>query len=168
MKGLWKKKAASGKIGLAILAAVMAAVTMSPNGLMAAEQNRVEATTIRQFDQTVTSWEGGALVVVLAAWCAPCRKELPVLVDLYHRFETRGLRMVGMSIDYGGVDAIQPIIDRHDVPFPVFWLGEEGIAHYDISAIPLMMVVRDGEVSERITGIQTKQQLETLVHRVID
>ncbi len=134
----------------------------------AGEKNPVRAITVREFDQALKQSQDEALIVVLAAWCAPCRKELPLLVRLHRQYKPKGLKMIGMSVDYGGISAIQPIIDRYGVPFPVFWVGEEAIAHYGISAIPLLMLVENGAVSDRITGVQTEEQLEALVNRIID
>jgi thiol-disulfide isomerase/thioredoxin len=41
-------------------------------------------------------------VVVLnfwASWCAPCRKEMPLLVRLQREYGPRGVRVIGVSID---------------------------------------------------------------------
>lgn len=39
------------------------------------------------------------LVNIWATWCKPCRQEMPALDTLHHRYEARGLRVVGVSID---------------------------------------------------------------------
>src|SRR5271167_1847695 len=43
----------------------------------------------------------GKVVVVSfwATWCPPCRKEMPVLDALYHRYHGQGLEMIGLSAD---------------------------------------------------------------------
>jgi cytochrome c biogenesis protein CcmG, thiol:disulfide interchange protein DsbE len=40
------------------------------------------------------------LVNYWATWCAPCRKEMPVLDAFYRRYHGQGLEMVGISIDF--------------------------------------------------------------------
>ena len=35
-----------------------------------------------------------------ATWCAPCRKEMPKLDAFYKRYQSRGLEIVGISIDF--------------------------------------------------------------------
>ncbi len=40
------------------------------------------------------------LVNYWATWCAPCRKEMPVLDAFYRRHHAEGLEMIGISIDF--------------------------------------------------------------------
>jgi len=39
------------------------------------------------------------LVNYWATWCAPCKKEMPVLNAFYRRYHDRGLEMIGISAD---------------------------------------------------------------------
>jgi len=39
------------------------------------------------------------LVTYWATWCAPCKKEMPVLDAFYRRYHARGLEVVGISAD---------------------------------------------------------------------
>jgi thiol-disulfide isomerase/thioredoxin len=39
------------------------------------------------------------LLSFFASWCEPCRKELPLLVQLDRAYRARGLRVLGVSID---------------------------------------------------------------------
>lgn len=157
-----------GRNRVVVFLTVAGLLFLNPGIGAAGEPNSVEPISVDAFDRKIQQSDGDALIVVLAAWCAPCRKELPKLVQLYNRYSSEGLNVIGMSVDYGGIEAIQPIVDRYGVPFPVYWLGEEGIAHYDISAIPLLMVVEGGEIADRITGLQTEKQLKALMKRLVD
>ena len=40
------------------------------------------------------------LVNYWATWCAPCRKEMPRLNAFYRRYHSRGLEIIGISIDF--------------------------------------------------------------------
>src|SRR5581483_5761817 len=39
------------------------------------------------------------LVNVWATWCSPCRVEMPTLNAFYQRYHSRGLDLLGLSID---------------------------------------------------------------------
>lgn len=50
--------------------------------------------------QKVDQWRGKVLVVNFwATWCAPCREEIPVFVQLQQEYGGQGLQFVGISID---------------------------------------------------------------------
>lgn len=44
------------------------------------------------------------LVDFWASWCAPCRQEMPNLVKLYKHYQTKGLEILGVSIDDKAAD----------------------------------------------------------------
>ncbi len=45
------------------------------------------------------------LVNFWATWCSPCRIEMPTLNDFYRRYHSRGLDILGLSIDEAPDDA---------------------------------------------------------------
>ena len=49
------------------------------------------------------------LLNVWATWCIPCRHEIPELVALHQQYSSRGLKVVGVSVDVAGTD--QDVID---------------------------------------------------------
>src|SRR5581483_4158654 len=70
----------------------------------------------------------GKIVIIdfWASWCPPCIKEVPVLQKLYARYKNRGLVIVGISMDEGGVNDVVPFLNKHRVTYPVV-LGNEKV-----------------------------------------
>jgi thioredoxin-like negative regulator of GroEL len=101
----------------------------------------------------------GTVLVVLAAWCFPCRQELPTLVKLYNKYKSQGLEMVGISLDFAP-SMTQPMIDKAHVNFPVYWAGEKAVQELNIRAIPLLWLIKKGKMVQEIMGTQSEAFLE--------
>ncbi|NVM23383.1 MAG: TlpA family protein disulfide reductase [Desulfobacterales bacterium] len=104
--------------------------------------------------------KGATVIVAMTAWCVPCREELPALVRLCNKYRSKGLKMVGITLDLNGPSAIQPILDKARVNFPVYWAGEEAAHDYNIFAIPMLMFVRDGKIIEKVAGWKSEGFLD--------
>jgi thiol-disulfide isomerase/thioredoxin len=126
---------------------------------LAQQTAAVKSIPIQQLDAIVRQ-PGNCLVVVMAAWCHPCIEELPVLNALEQKYRGKGLRVVGISLDYAGPQAMQPILERLKVQFPVYWAGEAAIERYAISKIPLLILIRDGRTLRRLEGGRNRATLE--------
>lgn len=68
------------------------------------------------------------LVDFWASWCAPCREEMPVLERLYRRYRSRGLVIVGVSVDRTEGN-IRGFLRRTRVSFPIVHDPEHQIAN---------------------------------------
>ncbi|MBV9886908.1 MAG: TlpA family protein disulfide reductase, partial [Acidobacteria bacterium] len=70
-------------------------------------------------------------VVILAiggTWCPNCRDETPFLVDLYQRFHSRGLEIVGLNFEAAGdlaedKPSIESFVKEFSVPYPILYAG---------------------------------------------
>ena len=154
---------------LAILFAAMAA--LADPDLNSAEKPpkpKVIRTNPDAFSQKIATMTGPGAIVVMAAWCAPCRKELPALVRLHDKYADQELEMLGMSIDYAGPDVAASMVAEHEVTFPVYWVGEAGMRRFAIKAIPLLMLVRDGRIVERIEGVRKESELDGRLRDLIE
>jgi thiol-disulfide isomerase/thioredoxin len=66
-----------------------------------------------------SDWKGQIVVVnVWATWCAPCRRELPVLSALQARYRNR-VKVLGLLNDTVSDDFARQFITRAGITFPV-------------------------------------------------
>ncbi len=114
--------------------------------------NRVEKIEESALDARLGNRKTRLAVVFMAAWCAPCIDELPTMNKLYKKFRHRNLEIIGISIDLEGPEAIQPVISGMKIDFPVYWYGEKAIEKFSLFAIPMMLLIKDGEIVERVHG----------------
>ena len=74
------------------------------------------------FPQLIGANKGKVVVVDFwATWCAPCREEIPQLVELERKYRSRGLRLVTVSCDEPEqeADARRFLVEKR-VPGPLY------------------------------------------------
>jgi len=129
--------------------------------------NAVQSLAIEEADAMIGQ-PGPVLVVVMAAWCHPCIEELPGLGTLARKYRPQGLRVLGLSVDYAGPQAIQPFVDRSKIDFPVYWVGEAALDAYGVTRIPLLIFVRDGQTVKRLEGRRRQADIEAEIAAFLD
>lgn len=129
----------------------------------AAGKNQVATMTLEALDRIMADPACRCMVVAIAAWCSPCREELPVLDKLYRKYKEKGFSLIGVSVDAGGPKAIQPIVTKTGVTFPVYWLGEDAVKRYRIFGIPMIFLIKNGKIVDKIPGRRPEKFLEEKV-----
>jgi thiol-disulfide isomerase/thioredoxin len=105
-----------------------------------------------KLDALLNAKDGPLVVTFMAAWCGPCIDELPILNKLYHKYKKKGLKLIGLSIDIEGPGAMQPIVNKLKIDFPIYWYGEKGIKKFKLNALPMLFFIKDGEVVDKLYG----------------
>jgi thiol-disulfide isomerase/thioredoxin len=76
-----------------------------------------------------------------ATWCAPCRKEMPLLDDLHRRMAEQSGRVIAISVDRDG-ERVARFLEENDLSLPVFVDGPEGlIKELDLDHLPYTFVL---------------------------
>jgi thiol-disulfide isomerase/thioredoxin len=75
---------------------------------------------------SITDWDGKALLVNFwATWCAPCRREIPLLNKIRREYEANGVEVVGIAVDFA--DDVRTYASRVAIDYPVLVGEEEGL-----------------------------------------
>jgi thiol-disulfide isomerase/thioredoxin len=119
-------------------------------------------------DELIKNMDNRLVVSFMAAWCGPCIDELPALNNLYRKYKERGLNLVGISIDLEGAAAMQPVINKLKIEFPVYWYGEKAIQKFNITAIPLLLIIKQGEIVERLPGQRPEEFLDKRIQEILN
>lgn len=90
-----------------------------------------------------------------ATWCTPCELEMPTLEALWRDYQSRGLVVIGVSVDRGAPRSVlEPYIRHHGLTFPILLDPDSQTARaWRVTGIPATFVVRPGgEVAGMATG----------------
>ncbi len=87
------------------------------------------------------------LINFWATWCGPCRQEMPLLDDLYGRYQRVGFSLLGVNIDDDSRRAMQ-MVQELGVNFPVLFDKSKEVSKlYKIEAMPVTVLVdREGRI----------------------
>jgi len=67
-------------------------------------------------------WRGKLLVVNFwAPWCAPCRREIPALIEAGKAYESRGVRILGIAFD--NLQPVRRFAAEYGIDYPLFLAG---------------------------------------------
>jgi len=82
-----------------------------------------------------------------ATWCGPCRQEMPLLDELYTRYQRVGFNLLGVNIDDDSSRAMD-MIEELGVNFPVLFDARKEVSElYEVEAMPVTVIVdREGTV----------------------
>lgn len=118
--------------------------------------------------QPMSQWKGKVILVNFwATWCAPCRKEIPLLVARQNELGARGLQVVGIAVDQ--VDKVKPFAAEMGINYPVLVdelqaLDLSRAVGNEMGALPYTLVVdRDGRIVRTELGTLTADKLDALV-----
>jgi peroxiredoxin len=111
----------------------------------------------------LSDYQGKVIVVDFwATWCPPCLEMIPVLSDLHHRFSSKGLVILGVSLDKEGLPVLGPFIHERRIPYKVLLGSREVSAVFGgISTIPTMFIIdRSGRLVRKMVGYHSVRELE--------
>jgi thiol-disulfide isomerase/thioredoxin len=122
-------------------------------------------------DVRLSDYKGQVILLNFwATWCAPCRKEIPWLVELQDEYRERGVVVLGVSVDES-VPLIKPFVEELRVSYPVL-IGKnrEDVkeAFGPLLGFPTtVLVTRQGMLCTRHTGITSKAQLDREINALL-
>jgi thiol-disulfide isomerase/thioredoxin len=119
----------------------------------------------------IATWAGKSLVINFwATWCAPCRREIPLLNTLAGEWASQGVTVVGIAVDYR--DKVLQFRDQFKIGYPLL-IGEQdaldAAARFGVAspAFPFTVFTdRRGEVVALFVGELHRPQADLIMSAV--
>lgn len=120
----------------------------------------------------LSEWDGKLVLLNFwATWCAPCVKEIPLLVEAQTRHAAQGLQIVGLALDH--VEPVKQFRSRFGINYPLL-VGQEDIVRAmdalgdTLGAFPFsVLIARDGRILERVSGDLSQEELQELLSKYL-
>ncbi len=140
------------------------------------EPRKIEVVTHPEFTlpdiagnaRSFSEWQGkNRLINFWATWCAPCRREIPLLKAFQDEQSTNGFEVIGIAVDFP--EAVAEYAESAQFNYPVLVGEQDAMAVAESSGIEFigmpftMFVASDGEYLSAFIGELHQQHLDTIV-----
>ena len=146
-------------------------VTDTPDG----QQYELHSIPLNGLDGSETlldDWRSDILVVNFwAPWCAPCRREIPALLDIQREFEARGVRILGIAFDTP--EQVHRFVDEYAMDYPQFLAGNNSPMYNAALGNPsgslpfTALLDRELRILYRHNGEITRENLRTRIEKAL-
>ena len=116
----------------------------------------------------LSDWNGRArLVNFWATWCAPCRREIPLLKKLQEAQGSEGLQVIGIAVDF--MEEVIDYAEEVEFNYPILVGQEDAMMAAESSGVefiglPFTLVLsRDGELLKTHVGEIVEDHVERIV-----
>lgn len=133
---------------LGLTLSVLAATSLASSGLTGQAAPDFALKSSSGENLRLSEYRGDVVMVNFwATWCGPCRQEMPLLDELYSRYERVGFSLLGVNIDDDSRKAMR-MVSELGVSFPVLFDARKEVSKlYEVDAMPVTVLIdREGTI----------------------
>lgn len=106
--------------------------------------------------QTLSELTGNTILLNFwATTCAPCRKEIPELVDLNKEYSAKGVKLIGIAMSHDRPDHVLAFQKRYKIPYSIAIDIDSTVANtFNVDVIPVTLLISPrGRIEYRHRGV---------------
>ncbi len=144
-----------------------------PAGLRAQKDRTVAAdfTLTDAMGRTVRLSAFRGHVVLLdfwATWCTGCKVEIPWYMEFQKKYESAGLRSIGVATDEEGWEKVKPYLAAHPINDQIVIGDPVLMKPYQITNLPVTLLIdRNGRVADVHEGMVVKEDWEREIRQLL-
>ena len=103
-----------------------------------------------------------------ATWCDPCREEIPHFVELQQQYGSKGLQIIGVSMD-DSPDPVVPFAQKFHINYPIVMGNAQiGEAYGGVLGLPIAFLIGpDGRIYKKHVGATNATVFENEVRDLL-
>ena len=126
---------------------------------------------------SMNDFRGQILVINFwATWCPPCVEEVPKLSNLYNRYKSRGIQVIGIALDKDSLNLLDPFVKKHGITYPILVGNDQVVANLsagslgkNFKGVPATFLFdRKGQIYKRFDGSFDLEQLEESLQTLLN
>jgi cytochrome c biogenesis protein CcmG/thiol:disulfide interchange protein DsbE len=118
----------------------------------------------------LSDYKGKVVIIDFwATWCPPCRKGIPDLVELKKKYGSKGVEIIGVSVDQETKPDVVPFIKEYGINYPIVYGNTSVYQQYGgIRAIPTSFIIdKEGKVVASYEGLISKAAYEDHIKKLL-
>lgn len=183
-----KKKKGGSQLALICGTVIVMAMVIGGIALLSGRRNREAAASLASSDTpasepvlsnniqaSLAQFRGKVVVLDLwATWCGPCRMEIPGFIALQNKYRSKGLEIVGVSLDEitrrGGGASVAPFMKTNNINYTILLVNTpEAVSGFDYTqGIPSTYLIdKQGRVVKSYLGAQSEMVFENDIKQLL-